>query len=97
MKLECTTSYPYDMTIKYNISGRGKVAVRIPKWSREFSLKVNGKVTSVIPKNGYIYIDVDEKAKIELALDGTPRYVRAVSYTHLDVYKRQRYSCAPRL
>ena len=77
MKLECTTSYPYDMTIKYNISGRGKVAVRIPKWSREFSLKVNGKVTSVIPKNGYIYIDVDEKAKIELALDGTPRYVRA--------------------
>ena len=77
MKLECTTSYPYDMTIKYNISGRGKVAVRIPKWSREFSLKVNSKVTSVIPKNGYIYIDVDEKAKIELALDGTPRYVRA--------------------
>ena len=77
MKLECTTSYPYDMTIKYNISGRGKVAVRIPKWSREFSLKVNGRVTSVIPKNGYIYIDVDEKAKIELALDGTPRYVRA--------------------
>ena len=77
MKLECTTSYPYDMTIKYNISGRGKVAVRIPKWSREFSLKVNGKVTSAIPKNGYIYIDVDEKAKIELALDGTPRYVRA--------------------
>ena len=76
-KLECTTSYPYDMTIKYNISGRGKVAVRIPKWSREFSLKVNGKVTSAIPKNGYIYIDVDEKAKIELALDGTPRYVRA--------------------
>lgn len=77
MKLECTTSYPYDMTIKYTVSGSGKVAVRIPKQSRKFSLKVNGKITSVIPENGYIYIDADEKTEIELALDGTPRFVRA--------------------
>ena len=65
------------MTIKYTVSGSGKVAVRIPKWSRKFSLKVNGKITSVIPENGYIYIDADEKTEIELALDGTPRFVRA--------------------
>lgn len=77
MKLECTTSYPYDMTIKYNVSGSGKVAVRIPKWSREFSLKVSGKDNSAIPENGYICIDVNEKAEIELTLDGTPRFVRA--------------------
>lgn len=77
MKLECTTFYPYDMTIKYNVSGSGKVAVRIPKWSREFSLKVSGKDNSAIPENGYICIDVNEKAEIELTLDGTPRFVRA--------------------
>lgn len=77
MKLECTTSYPYDMTIKYTVSGSGKVAVRIPKQSRKFSLIVNGKITSAIPENGYIYIDADEKTEIELSLDGTPRFVRA--------------------
>ena len=77
MKLECITSYPYDMTIKYTVSGSGKVAVRIPKQSRKFSLIVNGKITSAIPENGYIYIDADEKTEIELSLDGTPRFVRA--------------------
>lgn len=77
IELECTTSYPYDMTIKYNVSGSGKVAVRIPKWSRDFSLKINNSEASAVPENGYIYIDVNEKAEIELALDGAPRFVRA--------------------
>jgi len=77
MKLECTTDYPYDMTINYVISGSGKIAVRIPKWSRSFTLELNGKKAAAIPENGYIYIDVNGKSAIRLILDGTPRFVRA--------------------
>lgn len=77
MKLECTTDYPYNMAIKYDITGSGKIAVRIPKWSRSFTLEINGKEAAALPENGYIYIDVNEKSAIRLILDGTPRFVRA--------------------
>lgn len=77
MELECTTSYPYDMTVGYTVSGNGKIAVRIPKWSKSFTLSVNGSEVSAQPENGYVYISVDGKAEIKLVLDAAPRFVRA--------------------
>lgn len=75
--LECTTGYPYDMVIKYSVSGSGRIAVRIPGWSRSFSLKKNGTAMSAAPQKGYVYIDISGKTEIELTLDGTPRFIRA--------------------
>ena len=77
IQLECITDYPYDMRVKYIISGSGRAAVRIPKRSRSFTLEVNGKEVSATPENGYIYIDLNGKTEIKLTLDGTPRFVRA--------------------
>ncbi|MGN1416296.1 MAG: glycoside hydrolase family 127 protein [Oscillospiraceae bacterium] len=77
MALECTTDYPYDMTVKYKVTGSGKLAVRIPAWSKSFGITVNGAAHSQAPENGYVYIDIAENAEIELILDGTPRFVRA--------------------
>lgn len=77
MALECTTDYPYDMTVKYKVSGNGKLAVRIPAWSRSFAITVNGADFSQAPENGYVYIEVNGNADIKFVLDGTPSFVRA--------------------
>ena len=75
--LQCTTDYPYDMTVKYAVSGSGRLAVRIPKWSKSYTIKLNGSEIAAAPEKGYVYIDVNEKAEIELLLDGTPQFIRA--------------------
>lgn len=77
ISLKCITDYPYDMTVKYTVTGNGRLAVRIPKWSKSFTLKLNGSELSAAPENGYVYIEINDKAEIELLLDGTPRFVRA--------------------
>lgn len=77
MLLECTTDYPYGMSVKYKVIGIGRLAVRIPKWSRRNTLRINGSDVSPAPENGYQYIDVNGMAEVELILDGNPRFVRA--------------------
>lgn len=77
MLLECTTDYPYGMAVKYKVIGIGRLAVRIPKWSRRNTLRINGSDVSPAPENGYQYIDVNGMAEVELILDGNPRFVRA--------------------
>lgn len=77
LKLECTTDYPYDMTVKYAVSGNGRLAVRIPKWSKSCTITVNGAAFSQTPENGYVYINVENKADVQFIFDGTPLFVRA--------------------
>lgn len=77
ISIECTTNYPYSMDIKYSVTGKGKIAIRIPKWSKKNTIKLNGESISVSPYNGYVYISIEGKAEIELYLDGTPTFVRA--------------------
>lgn len=77
ISLTCTTDYPYDMTVKYTVKGNGRLAVRVPKWSKSYRIMVNGSEISNTPENGYVYIEITEKADIELLLDGTPRFIRA--------------------
>ncbi len=79
LTLSCETGYPYDMTVKYSVKGNGEIAIRVPCWSKKYSLKINGKVSEAKPVNGYLCIDVNEKTDIELTLDGTPRFVRATN------------------
>lgn len=79
MSLDCQTDYPYGMSVKYAAEGSGRLAVRVPEWSRSYTLKIGGTEVSQSPENGYIYIAVDGRADIELILDGTPRFIRASS------------------
>ena len=77
MSIECTTDYPYGMSVKYKATGIGRLAVRIPKWSRKNLIRINGSDISPAPENGYQYIDVNGMTEVELILDGNPRFVRA--------------------
>ena len=77
LRLTCTTDYPYDMTVRYSVSGNGRIAVRIPKWSKHHVLRINGAVREQASENGYVYIDVNAGAELEFVFDGTPVYLRA--------------------
>ena len=41
IRLVCETDYPYGMNVKYKVSGKGRLAVRIPEWSREYLVSIN--------------------------------------------------------
>lgn len=77
MQLECTTDYPYDMTVKYSVSGNGRLAVRIPAWSKGFNITVNGSDFSEKPENGYVYIPISYRADICFVFDDSPSFIRA--------------------
>ncbi len=75
MKFSCETAYPYDFTVTYKVEKGGRLAVRIPAWSRNFTLELNsGKVYAEAEK-GYVYVTVSDGDTVKLTLDGTPRFV----------------------
>lgn len=77
MQFVCKTGYPYDFTITYEIQKGGKLAVRIPGYSKKYTLTVNGREMDEEVKNGYIYLAVEDKDVVQLILDGTPYYLYA--------------------
>lgn len=79
MKIHCKTSYPYDFRVTYEIQKGGKLAIRIPHWSKTFTLNVNKKNSNVKPIKGYIYFDVSDGDIVELLLDDMPRFIYASS------------------
>ena len=75
MKLTCETEYPYDFTVTYKVEKGGRLAVRIPSWSKDFSLELNGEKLTADMEKGYAYITVSDGDCVKLILDGTPRFV----------------------
>ena len=74
--LDCETDYPYGMTVRYKAVGNGRLAVRIPAWSRTWSLRVNGAETAAEPVDGYVYLKIAGEAEFVFTFDGTPVFVR---------------------
>ncbi len=77
INLECKTEYPYGFDVEYKVSGNGKLAVRIPDWSKEFSLTINGVKADYILIKGYAYINISDGDVVLLTLDSTPNFVYA--------------------
>lgn len=77
ISLDCKTEYPYDFTVKYKVSGSGKLAVRIPHWSKDFSIEINGSARHVALEDGYVYLSVSDGDEVTLVLDSAPRFVYA--------------------
>lgn len=82
MKFTCETRYPYDFDILYRIEKGGKLAVRIPGWSKTWQLTINGKMldtADITTKKGYLYLTVADGDTVKLTLDGTARFQYASS------------------
>ncbi len=77
MKFTCETKYPYDFDILYHIERGGRLAVRIPGWSRTWQLTLNEKTpdaADITLKKGYLYLTVSDGDTVKLSLDKTARF-----------------------
>ncbi len=57
-----TTEYPWDekdiIAIKNETESVVRIGIRIPAWSSEASLKINGKISELSKEDGYHYVEV---------------------------------------
>lgn len=79
-KITVTTGYPYDGAVKYQVEPKGEIAamtlaIRIPDWSENTKLFLNGEETDIVTEKGYIYIRKEfiKNDVIELQLDMEPK------------------------
>lgn len=79
-KVVVTTGYPYEGSVKYQvIPGAENVeltlAIRIPGWSENTKLLINGEKTAIEAVKGYVYITKAFTAEdcVELVLDMEPK------------------------
>ncbi len=79
MRLTCQTDYPYGFSVTYQVEKGGRLALRIPGYSKTFRLSVNGAELSAVPQKGYVYLAVSDGDTVNLTLDGTPYFVYASS------------------
>lgn len=76
IRLRCSTEFPYGFTVKYEIlSGSGRLAIRVPSWSKSFSAHANGAAAEYSIEKGYAFFEVKSGDMLEIDLDDTPRPV----------------------
>ena len=82
--LSCKTNYPYEFKVTYEVTaGEGKLMIRIPGWSGESILELNGKVIfenkaakgDAYYEKGYVCFYVKEGDLVSLSLYDKPYYV----------------------
>ncbi len=74
IEFTCETEYPYGFTVTYKVKAGGNIAVRIPAWSKKYSLAVNGKAADTSPEKGYITVKANDNDVITLTLDDAPHF-----------------------
>lgn len=77
IKLLCRTDYPYDFTVTYSVKKGGRLAVRIPGYSKAFTMTVNGKKADYRLEKNYAYIETEDGDEVRLVLDSAPRHIYA--------------------
>ncbi len=75
MGLRCSTEYPYDFTVRYTVSGSGRLAIRIPAWSKNHTLLQNDTAACCDMLDGYAYLTVQEGDTVTLILDDAPKFI----------------------
>lgn len=80
VSLDVTTGYPYDGRVFVTASaGDYSLCLRIPGWSRRFSVRVNDEAVPYAMEQGYAVLSREwlDGDRVELVFDMTPRRVRA--------------------
>ncbi len=77
MKLRCETGYPYDFTVIYRMEKGGRLAIRLPGWSDNTRISVNGVAVELTPADGYQHLDLQDGDVVTMQLDDGVRTVYA--------------------
>lgn len=86
------SNYPWDGSIKYQINSENNTetqfGIRIPAWSKDFKIRLNGKIITPNNQNGFVYIAIRKgTTTIELDLDMSVHIMRANVNVRNDVGK----------
>lgn len=82
LQLAQKTNYPFDEKITLSVTGDSKqIALRLPSWCKNHTLKQNAHPITVDPQNGYLTVSAKDGDVIELDLEIRPR--RIVSNPHV--------------
>ncbi|MBQ8440296.1 MAG: glycoside hydrolase family 127 protein, partial [Clostridia bacterium] len=77
-RLTQKTNYPFDGKIYLSVLGKSKqIALRLPSWCKDYTLKKNEKAINVSPEKGYLITDAENGDTLELILKITPRRLRS--------------------
>ncbi len=90
-KVICKTGYPYENEVLYTFAPDAQkmaitLALRLPAYSENTEILVNGKKAECIIKNGYAYIEGEFSAddEIKMTLDMSPKKIYANSLVSAD-------------
>ena len=92
LHVECSTEYPYDFTVNYEVTGHNTLAIRIPAWSKNTTIRINGLACTLPLEKGYLYLPIEGKASVTIELDSTPR----IMYPSAKVPALTGYGCVMR-
>lgn len=80
MEVQCETGYPYSPEVNYKVlQGKKQLGIRIPAWSKDNTILVNGQQITAELVTGYVYLNVEEGDTIQLILDMKAHFVYASS------------------
>lgn len=75
IRFTCETAYPYELSVRYTMASAGKLAVRIPGWSKETKVLLNGEAYEPASEDGYAFFELQEGDQVELIFDDSVRKV----------------------
>ncbi|MCV3739805.1 glycoside hydrolase family 127 protein [Lentilactobacillus hilgardii] len=92
IKVIQANNFPWDGAIHYKIQNPShtsfKFGIRIPTWSKKFTLEVNGIAKSIPVQDGFVYLNIDDQAaSIDLNLDMSVKLMRASNRVNADFEK----------
>lgn len=76
-KISQVTDYPNSGNVKITAENVGTLAVRIPGWCKNYTIKANGKTICPEVKKGYAYIDMNGDGEIEIDFEIKVRLIEA--------------------
>jgi len=87
VEVEQITKYPNDGSVKITAKGMSgrKIAIRIPYWCNDFTIKVNGKKADYSVNKGYAYINCsDDHTCLDLDFDMQVQLIEASPFVQED-------------
>lgn len=87
-EIDMKSGYPYDGKTTVKINGCKKIAVRIPEYTDDnFSIQLNGEKANYEMKNGYAFVNIPDRAELDLCFDITPKAYYSNSHVYEDAGK----------
>lgn len=92
LEIEQITDYPWQGTVTFKLNSGSSspvtLGIRIPDWSDTFAVDINGTFASLLPEDGYIYIEkVFKNDTVRLVLDMKVKRWYSNPYVESDIGK----------